>query len=110
MHTFGRGRCWPSAAWSSIAIIWCARTAFGNQLKALARSEGMSERINLKGRGGEAAMRAVVMPPWSEQRREDLLALYQQVEGGIRPREAAVEERSRRDPVARMLATQAWGR
>ena len=82
------------------------RTRVKNQLKAVALNEGMVVRQpGLWSKKGQEQFRALALPEWSGQRREDNLALLADLVKRTAPLDAAVEEQARQRPEVVRLMT-----
>ena len=82
------------------------RTRVKNQLKAVALNEGMVVRKpGLWSKPGQAQFCALPLPEWTGRRREDNLALLEELVERTAPLDTAVEEQARRRPEAVRLMT-----
>jgi transposase len=82
----------------------CLRTQLGNQLHALAMSQGLCRKKKLFTKKGRAELIAVSLAPWASRRREELLKLLDQVEAPITELDRAVlEQASRREETVRLM-------
>ena len=79
------------------------RTLLGNQLHALAMSQGVCRKKKLFTRKGRAELQALPLGPWAARRREELLQLWDQVEPSIAALEKAVLEQAQQHPHAQRL-------
>jgi transposase len=57
----------------------CMRTMLGNQLHALAMSEGLCRKKKLFTKKGRSELMGVGLAPWASRRREELLKLLDQL-------------------------------
>ena len=82
------------------------RTRVKNQLKAVALNEGMVVRKpGLWSKQGQEQFRALPLPEWTGRRREDNLALFEDLVKRTGPLDAAVDEQARQRPEAVRLMT-----
>ena len=82
----------------------CLRTQLGNQLHALAMSQGLCRKKKLFTKKGRAELTAISLAPWASRRREELLKLLDQVEAPIGELDRAVlEQASRREETVRLM-------
>jgi transposase len=82
----------------------CLRTMLGNQLHALAMSQGLCRKKKLFTKKGRVELAAVVLAPWASRRREELLKLLDQLEAPIAELDRAVlAEAHRREDATRLM-------
>jgi transposase len=81
------------------------RTRVKNQLRAVALNEGMGRKPGLWSRKGQEQFRALPLPAWTGQRRQDNLELLAELEGRTGPLDQAVEQEAARRPEVRRLQT-----
>jgi transposase len=82
----------------------CLRTMLGNQLHALAMSQGLCRKKKLFTRKGRAELQGLHLAPWASRRREELLKLLEQVEAPIAELDRAVlEEAKQREEALRLM-------
>ena len=81
----------------------CMRTMLGNQLHALAMSEGLCRKRKLFTKKGRAELAQVGLAPWASRRREELLKLLDQLEPAIAELDRAVLEEAHRREDAVLL-------
>jgi transposase len=79
------------------------RTLLGNQLHALAMSQGVCRKKKLFTRRGRAELQSLTLGPWAAHRREELLHLLEQVEPSIAALDKAVWEQAQQHPDAQRL-------
>jgi transposase len=83
----------------------CLRTMLGNQLHALAMSEGLCRKRKLFTKKGRVELQGLGLAPWASRRREELLKLLDQLEPAIAELDRAVLEQAQRRPDAVLLMT-----
>jgi transposase len=83
----------------------CMRTMLGNQLHALAMSEGLCRKRKLFTKKGRAELLHLGLAPWAGRRREELLKLLGQLEPAIAELDRAVTEQAHRRDDAVLLMT-----
>ena len=83
----------------------CLRTMLGNQLHALAMSEGLCRKKKLFTKKGRVELIHLGLAPWASRRREELLKLLDQLEPGIAELDRAVMEEANRREDALLLMT-----
>jgi transposase len=82
------------------------RTRVQNQLRSIAVNHGLLlNRQRLWTAQGRAALEQLVLAPWTQRRRNELLSLLDQLEPVIAPLDTAVELVSQRYPEAERLRT-----
>ena len=82
----------------------CMRTMLGNQLHALAMSQGLCRKRKLFTKKGRAELAGLGLGPWASRRREELLKLLDQLNPPIAELDRAVlEEAQRRDDAVRLM-------
>ena len=82
----------------------CLRTMLGNQLHALALSQGLCRKKKLFTKNGRSELRALPLHPWAGRRREELLELLAQLEPPIAELDRAVlQEAQRRDDTVLLM-------
>jgi transposase len=80
------------------------RTMLGNQLHALALSEGLCRKQKLFTKKGRAELQGVGLAPWASRRRAELLQLLDQLKAPIAELDRAVlEEAQRRDDAVLLM-------
>ena len=85
-------------------LVW-ARSSVKNQLQALAMNQGVCRRRKLWARAGRRALEDLALGPWTSRRRQELLALLDQLDGSIRELDRAVEEEAQKRTDAVRLMT-----
>jgi transposase len=83
----------------------CLRTMLGNQLHALAMSEGLCRKKKLFTQKGRVELLQVGLAPWASRRREELLKLFDQINPPIAELDRAVMEEAQRREDAVLLMT-----
>ena len=83
----------------------CMRTMLGNQLHALAMSEGLCRKRKLFTKKGRTELQSLGLGPWAGRRREELLKLLDQLEPRIAELDRAVQEEANRREDAVCLMT-----
>jgi transposase len=81
----------------------CLRTMLGNQLHALAMSEGLCRKRKLFTKKGRVELSQLGLGPWASRRREELLKLLDQLEPAIAELDRAVMEEAHRREDAVLL-------
>jgi transposase len=82
----------------------CLRTMLGNQLHALAMSQGLCRKRKLFTKKGRMELQGLALAPWGRRRREELLKLLDQLEPPIADLDRAVsEEANRREDAVRLM-------
>jgi transposase len=82
----------------------CMRTSLGNQLQALAMSEGLYSKKKLFTKKGRGELTGLALGPWASRRREELLKLLDQLATPIAELDRAVlEEAQRREDVVLLM-------
>jgi len=81
------------------------RTMLGNQLHALAMSQGLCRKQKLFSKKGRAELGSLTLGPWAGRRREELLKLLEQLEPPITELDRAVQEEAQRREDAVLLMT-----
>jgi transposase len=80
------------------------RTRVKNQLRAIALNEGMGRKPGLWSKKGQEQFRALALPAWTAQRRQDNLDLLAELGRRTTPLDQAVEqEAARRPEVVRLM-------
>jgi transposase len=83
----------------------CLRTMLGNQLHALAMSQGLCRKKALFTKKGRMELLHLALAPWASRRRGELLKLLEQLEAPIAELERAVMEEANRREDAVLLMT-----
>jgi len=81
------------------------RTRVKNQLRSVALNEGIGRKPGLWSRKGQEQFRGLVLPAWTERRRQDNLELLGELEQRTLPLDQAVgEQAGQRPEVARLMS------
>jgi len=83
----------------------CMRTMLGNQLHALAMSQGLCRKKKLFTKKGRIELVRLGLAPWASRRREELLRLLEQLEPSITELDRAVMQEAKRRQDAVLLMT-----
>ena len=83
----------------------CMRTMLGNQLHALAMSQGLCRKRQLFTKKGRVQLASLALGPWASRRREELLKLLDQLDPPIAALDRAVLEEAQRREDAVCLMT-----
>jgi transposase len=81
------------------------RTQVKNQLRAVALNEGLGPKPGLWSQAGQERFRALVLPRWRAQRRQDNLELLEQIVQRTAVLDAAVEQAAAERPEVMRLQT-----
>jgi len=81
------------------------RTMLGNQLHALAMSQGLCRKKKLFTSNGRTELVKLSLYPWASRRRAELLQLLDQIQAPLAELERAVAEEAQRRPEAVLLMT-----
>src|SRR5260370_2767430 len=82
----------------------CLRTTLGNQLHALAMSQGLCRKKKLFTKKGRVELAGLALGPWASRRREEVLKLLDQLEAPIAELDRAVlEQAQRREDTVRLM-------
>ena len=83
----------------------CLRTLLGNQLHALALSEGLCRKKKLFTKKGRGELAGLALGPWASRRRAELLQLLEQLAAPLAELDRAVLEEAQRRADAVLLMT-----
>jgi transposase len=83
----------------------CLRTILGNQLHALALSEGLCRKKKLFTKKGRGELAGLALGPWASRRRAELLQLLEQLAAPLAELDRAVLEEAQRREDAVLLMT-----
>ena len=81
------------------------RTRIKNQLQHIALNQGWQKKRKLWSEAGLQLLRSLRLEPWTEQRRDTLLEMLEELEKKIQPLDQAVAEQAQACEAARRLAT-----
>jgi transposase len=81
------------------------RTRIKNQLQHIAMNYGQQKKRQLWTEKGLELLRSLKLEPWTEQRRDTLLKMLEELEQKIRPLDQAVAREAEARPAARRLQT-----
>src|SRR5258708_29748441 len=77
------------------------RSRLQHRLQAIARNHALRQGHALWSAAGQSALRALPLPPYTSQRRNELLRLYSQMEKRTQELDKEVEAQARQRPQAR---------
>ena len=80
------------------------RARLQHTLQAIALNHALHQGHALWSQAGQSALVALPLPPYTSQRRTELLSLYQELQKRIQELDKEVEAQARRRPQARRLA------
>lgn len=81
------------------------RTRVKNQLQAIAMNEGVRRKKGLWSKPGREQLESLLLAPWTQRRRQDLLELLDRLNPQIGELSIAIEQKAGRRPEARLLMT-----
>jgi len=81
------------------------RSRLQHTLQAMALNHALRQGHALWSAAGQSALRALPLPPYTSQRRNELLRLYAQMQKRIQELDKEVEAQARQRPQARRLLT-----
>jgi len=81
------------------------RSRIKNQLQHIALNQGWQKKRKLWSQAGLELLRSLKLEPWTEQRRDTLLDMLEELEKKIRPLDLAVAKEAEERETARRLAT-----
>ena len=81
------------------------RTRILNQLQSVAMNEGIQRRGGLRSEQGRKRLEQLPLAPWATQRRQDLLALLDELNEKVEKLTAAVQREADKRPDTQMLMT-----
>jgi len=90
--------------WHRQKLVWM-RNAVGNQLHALAMSEGICRKKQLFSKKGRIALEGLNLDPWASRRRQELLHLLDQLDASLKTFNQAVSEQAAQRRDAERLMT-----
>lgn len=81
------------------------RTRVKNQLQHIALNQGWQKKRKLWSEAGRELLRSLKLEPWTQQRRDTLLEMLEELEKKIRPLDQAVEKEAQACEAARRFMT-----
>jgi transposase len=81
------------------------RTRVKNQLQAMALNEGLQRKHRLWSAAGQEQFLGLVLDPWANLRRSDLLTLLQDLDRRIAPLDQSLQQQAQQRPETRLLMT-----
>jgi transposase len=90
--------------WHRQKLVWM-RNAVGNQLHALAMGEGVCRKKKLFTKKGRAELEDLKLGRWASHRRQELLAMLDQLDVSMKELEQAVAKQAEENPSATLLMT-----
>jgi transposase len=90
--------------WHRQKLVWM-RNAVGNQLHALAMGEGVCRKKKLFSKKGRAELESLGLAPWASYRRQELLAMLDQLDTSLKTLDQAVAKQAEQNPAAMLLMT-----
>ena len=90
--------------WHRQKLVWM-RTAIANQQHALALGEGLCRKKKLFTKRGRVELEGLQLDPWASRRRQELLALFDQLDASVEEFDQAVAEQAEQNPAAALLMT-----
>ncbi len=81
------------------------RTRLKNQLQTIALNEGLQRREKLWSKAGRTQLESLSLPPWTARRRQDLLALVDQLTAHIEQLSRAIQQEGEQRPEVQHLMT-----
>jgi transposase len=81
------------------------RTRILNQLQSVAMNEGIQRRGGLRSEQSRKRLEQLPLAPWATQRRQDLLALLNQLDEKVKKLTAAVQDEAEKRPEMQLLMT-----
>jgi len=90
--------------WHRQKLVWM-RNAIGNQLHALAMSEGICRKKQLFTKKGRSELEGLHLDPWASRRRQELLGMVDQLDASLKRFDEAVNQQAGASADARVLMT-----
>jgi len=90
--------------WHRQKLVW-RHTAVSNQLHSLAMGEGVCRKKKLFTQKGGAELEGLKLDPWASRRRQELLAMLDQLDASLAELDQAVAQQAEQNPTARLLMT-----
>jgi transposase len=90
--------------WHRQKLVWM-RGAVKNQMHALAMGEGVCRKKKLFTAKGRKELEGLALGPWASYRRQELLRMFDELQGAVKKLDQAVELAARSQPLAVRLMT-----
>jgi transposase len=90
--------------WHRQKLVWM-RGAVKNQLHALAMGEGVCRKKKLFTAKGRKELEGLTLGPWASYRRQELLRMFDELQGSVTKLDQAVEQAAQSQPLAVRLMT-----
>jgi transposase len=90
--------------WHRQKLVWM-RGAVKNQMHALAMGEGVCRKQKLFTAKGRKELEGLALGPWASYRRQELLRMFDQLQGSVTQLDQAVEQAAQNQPLAVRLMT-----
>jgi transposase len=90
--------------WHRQKLVWM-RGAVKNQMHALAMGEGVCRKKKLFTAKGRTELEGLTLGPWASYRRQELLRMFDELQGSVKKLDQAVELAARSQPLAVRLMT-----
>src|SRR5260370_25540590 len=90
--------------WHRQQLVWM-RGAVKNQLHALAMGEGVCRKKKLFTAKGRKELEGLTLGPWASYRRQELLRMFDELQGAVTKLDEAVEQAAQSQPQAVRLMT-----
>jgi transposase len=90
--------------WHRQKLVWM-RGAVKNQMHALAMGEGVCRKKKLFTAKGRTELEGLTLGPWASYRRQELLRMFDDLQGSVNKLDQAVELAARSQPLAVRLMT-----
>ena len=90
--------------WHRQKLVWM-RGAVKNQMHALAMGEGVCRKKKLFTAKGRKELEGLTLGPWASYRRQELLRMFDELQGSVTKLDQAVEQAAQSQPLAVRLMT-----
>lgn len=90
--------------WHRQKLVWM-RGAVKNQMHALAMGEGVCRKKKLFTAKGRKELEGLMLGPWASYRRQELLRMFDELQGSVTKLDEAVEQAAQSQPLAVRLMT-----
>ncbi len=90
--------------WHRQKLVWM-RGAVKNQMHALAMGEGVCRKKKLFSAKGRKELEGLTLGPWASYRRQELLRMFDELQGSVTKLDEAVEQAAQSQPLAVRLMT-----